>query len=331
MAYSGSSTPRFGADSTGTLRLLSYLALAVVLMVSDHRGGVLSKVRHGASVAVEPLWWLAALPPRAIGFVNEAIADQTRLNGDNVALQRQHLLDQARLVRMQAVVEENRQLRALLGGTRGNRLNVQLASIVDIDLDPERQQVVLDVGADRGAHPGQAVIDAGGVIGQVMTVTSTRSTVLLVTDPDHAVPAQAVRSGLRMIVYGNGHSGRLLAPNIPRSGDLRVGDALITSGIGGRFPAGFPVGTVTALTSDPNHAFVEATIAPAAHLDRSGEVLLVGSLPDTGPDIGPPVPTELATLRAAAALAQRASTTHPVTATAAPQQQPPPTPQEPKR
>ncbi len=306
MAYSGSSTPRFGADSGSTLRLLSYLALAAVLMVSDHRGGVLTKVRRTATVAVEPVWWLASLPSRALGFVNEAVSDQTRLNRDNTELQRQHLLDQARIVRMQAVAEENQRLRALLGGTRGNRLNVQLAGILDIDLDPVRRQVVLDVGANQGVHPGQAVIDAGGVLGQVMAVTPTRATVLMITDPDHAAPVQSVRSGLRMIAYGTGRSDRLIAPNIPLSGDLKVGDELVTSGIGGRFPAGFPVGTVTALSPDANHAFVEATIAPAAHLDRSGEVLLVWNLPDTDESVGPPIPGDLATRRANAALAQRA-------------------------
>ena len=307
MAYSGSSTPRFGADSGSTLRLLSYLALAVVLMVSDHRGGVLSRVRRTATVAIEPLWWLASLPARAIHFVDEAVSDQTRLNRDNMALQRQHLVDQARIVRMQAVAEENQRLRALLGGTRGNRLNVQLASILDIDLDPVRQQVVLDVGGNQGVHPGQAVIDAGGVLGQVMTVTPSRATVLLITDPDHAAPVQIVRSGLRMIAYGTGRSDRLIAPNIPLSSDLRIGDELITSGIGGRFPAGFPVGTVTSLSPDSNHAFVEATIAPAARLDRSGEVLLVWNLPDAGESVGPPVPEDLATRRANAALAQHPS------------------------
>jgi rod shape-determining protein MreC len=307
VAYSASSTPRFGADSGSTLRLLSYLALAVVLMVSDHRGGVLTKVRRTATVAVEPLWWLAALPARAIRFVDEAVSDQTRLNHENTELQRQLLLSRARIVRLQAQADENLRLRALLGGTHGNTLAVQLASIVQIDLDPVRQQVVLDVGANQGVHAGQAVIDAGGVLGQVLAVTPTRATALLITDPDHAVPAQVVRSGLRMIAYGTGRSDRLLVPNVPLSGDLRIGDELITSGIGGRFPAGFPVGRVTDLSPDANHAFVEATLAPAARLDRSGEVLLVWNLPDTSEPIGPPVPGDLATRRANAALAQRAA------------------------
>lgn len=305
MAYSGSSTPRFGPDSGGTLRLLTYLALGVAMMVSDHRGGVLSRIRQTATVAIEPLWWLASQPARLFAFTEAAVSNQTRLNRENLALQQRLLLSQARIERLQALAEENQRLRALLGGTRGDRLAVQLASILGIDLDPVQQRIVLDVGADQGVHVGQAVIDAGGVLGQVSAVTPTRSTALLVTDPDHAVPVQSVRSGLRLIAYGTGHSDRLLVPNIPLSGDLKVGDDLLTSGIGGRFPAGFPVGRVVALAPDANHAFVEATLAPAARLDRSGDVLLVWNLPDTSEVVGPPAPADLATRRAAAALAQR--------------------------
>jgi rod shape-determining protein MreC len=305
VAYSGSSTPRFGSDSGGTLRLLTYLALGVALMVSDHRGGVLSRIRQNATVAVEPLWWLASQPARLIAFTGAAVSNQTRLNRENVALQQQLLLTQARIERLQALAGENQRLRALLGGTRGDRLAVQLAGILDIDLDPVRQRVVLDVGANQGVHPGQAVIDAGGVLGQVIAVTPTRATALLVTDPDHAVPVQSVRSGLRLIAYGTGHSDHLLVPNIPLSGDLNVGDDLITSGIGGRFPAGFPVGRVASLSPDANHAFIEATLTPAARLDRSGDVLLVWNLADTSEAIGPPVPEDLPARRAAAALAQR--------------------------
>jgi rod shape-determining protein MreC len=305
VAYSGSSTPRSGADSGGTLRLLSYLALGVVLMVSDHRGGVLSRVRQSATVVIEPVWWLASLPARAIAFTEAAISNQTRLSRENVALRQDLLKTQAKVERLRALADENQRLRELLGGTRGDRLAVQLASILDIDLDPIQQRIVLDVGSNQGVHPGQAVIDAGGVLGQVVTVTPTRATALLITDPDHAVPVLSVRSGLRLIAYGTGHSDSLHVPNIPLSGDLKIGDELITSGIGGRFPAGFPVGRVTTLSPDANHAFIEATLAPAARLDRSGDVLLVWNLVDTNEAIGPPTPEDLPTRRAIAAIALR--------------------------
>jgi rod shape-determining protein MreC len=305
VAYSGSSPARYGDNSGGTLRLLAYLALGIALMVSDHRGGVLARVRQGATVAVEPVWWLASLPARLVAFSQAAFANQSRLTRENVDLQQELLLARARVERLQSLAQENESLRGLLAGTRGYRLAVQLAGILDIDLDPVQQRIVLDVGASQGAHIGQVVIDAGGVLGQVTAVTPTRATALLITDPDAAVPVQAARSGLRLIVYGTGHSDRLLVPNIPQSGDIKVGDALITSGIGGRFPAGFPVGTVVAVQPDASHAFVTATVTPAARLDRTGSVLLVWNLPDDAAAVGPEVPGDLATRRAKAALALR--------------------------
>ncbi len=308
MAYSGSSTPRYGDSGGGTLRLLAYLALGVALMVSDHRGGILTRVRQDMAIAVEPVWWVASLPGRLIAISEAAFSNQTRLNRENVGLQQQLLLMKARLQRLESLGQENENLRGLLGGTRGYRLAVQLAGILDIDLDPVQQRIVLDVGANQGVHVDQVVIDAGGVLGQVIAVTSTRATALLITDPDAAVPVQATRSGLRLIAYGTGHSDRLTVPNIPQSGDIKVGDELITSGIGGRFPAGFPVGRVAAVEPDPSHAFVAASVTPAARLDRSGNVLLVWNLNDDNALVGPPVPAGLPARRAAAAFALRAAT-----------------------
>jgi rod shape-determining protein MreC len=131
------------------------------------------------------------------------------------------------------------------------------------------------------------LIDSGGVLGQVIEVTGNRSTALLLTDVDHAIPVQVARSGLRTIAYGIGRTDRLDLPNIPQSGDVQVGDLLITSGIGGRFPAGFPVGVVTNLHPDNTRLFVVAEAKPAAHLDSGSEVLLISNgTPDT--DVGPP-------------------------------------------
>ena len=161
--------------------------------------------------------------------------------------------------------------------------------IVDVDLDPFRQRLILDAGSDSGVRVGQALIDSGGVLGQVVEVARHRSTALLVTDADHAVPVQIARSGLRTIAYGTGHSDRLVLPNIPQSADLREGDILITSGIGGRFPAGFPVGVITGIHADKLRLFVIADARPAAHLERGNEVLLISNRPRVT-DIGPPAP-----------------------------------------
>lgn len=288
MAYPG--TPaRLSDHAGGTLPLLAYLAIAVVLMVADHRGGFGEQARSRLSLVAEPVWWLAALPSRVAGVFSEGVTSRARLQQDNTRLRQELQVTAARLHRLAAVAEENQRLRELLGGTRGFRLSARLAGIVDVDLDPTRQRVVLDAGAEDGAFVGQAMIDAGGVLGQVIEVAPRHAIALLLTDPDHAIPVQVARTGLRTIAFGTGRPDVLRLPNIPQSGDIRVGDRLVTSGIGGRFPAGFPVGVVEALRPDDTRLFVVAEARPAARLDRDLEVLLVSNATD-GVDDGPPVP-----------------------------------------
>ncbi|HEX5754982.1 MAG TPA: rod shape-determining protein MreC [Arenimonas sp.] len=289
MPTAGSPAARLSESALGTLPLLGYLALAAILMVSDHRGGIGSALRQRASVLAEPVWWLASAPQRWSAVLGEYWRDHADLRDDNLRLRRELEVSTARLQRLAAVSEENQRLRELLGGTRGYRLSAQLAGIVGVDLDPWRQRLLLDVGSDDGIEVGQALLDSGGVLGQVIEVMARQSTALLVTDPEHAVPVQVVRSGLRAIAYGSGQRDRLVLPNIPQSADIRAGDRLVTSGIGGRFPAGFPVGTVQTLRPDDTRLFLVAEALPAARLDRGSEVLLVKNSPDEV-GYGPPLP-----------------------------------------
>jgi rod shape-determining protein MreC len=292
VVYAGSSSSnRTSEGAIGILRLLAYLGAAVVLMVADHRGDWLAEVRRQAGTVVGPLYWLASSPVRLGTATYEQFASRQRLNEENAALREELLLANARLHRVDAVNNENQRLRELLGGTRGYQLDVQLASVLDIDLDPFRHRVVLDQGARAGVSIGQAMIDAGGLAGQVIDVHPRRSIALLVTDPDHAVPVQVVRSGLRLIAYGTGRSDVLELRNIPQSGDIRHGDQLVTSGIGGGFPAGFPVGTISSLRPDATRTFLEAEARPATAAARSGEVLLVSRRqlePEAIVPVGPP-------------------------------------------
>ena len=270
----GPATPRTG-DVSGTLRLLAYLALAVGLIVFDHRGGWLSQLRAQATVAMQPLWWLAGLPSRIGEALNDSASTRTRLADENRVLRNALLVSGARVARLQAAASENARLRGLLGATGRGGLDVQLAPILDIDLDPTRQRLVLDAGSRDGVAMGQSVIDAGGLVGQIIAVRPSTATVLLLTDPDHAVPVIVARSGERLVAYGRGRSDRLQLANIPLSSDVQVGDTVITSGLGGRFPAGFPVGRITALHPDDSHAFLVGDVAPAAQLDRGRDVLLL--------------------------------------------------------
>jgi rod shape-determining protein MreC len=289
VAYGGNPSSRLSDSAVSTLPLLAYLALSVVLMIADHKAGYGQIVRQRFSLVSEPFWWLASSPVRGYEAARDNLRFSAALRDDNNRLQKALEITQARLHRLSAVAEENLRLRQLLGGTRGYRLNVQMVQIVDIDLDPYRQRIVLDAGSDSGVRIGQALIDSGGVLGQVIEVGKHRAIALLLTDIDHAVPVQVARSGLRTVAYGVGRTDRVDLPNIPQSADIRTGDLLVTSGIGGRFPAGFPVGTVTALHPDNTRLFIVAEAKPAAHLDNGAEVLLVSNLP-AETDIGPANP-----------------------------------------
>lgn len=269
-----SSNPRTG-DLTGTLQLLAYLAIAIALLVLDHRGGWLSQLRARANVLAQPLWAIAGLPARLGDVLSETAATRSGLVAENRTLRNALLISGARVARLQTAAAENERLRRLLGADRRGGLDVQLAPILDIDLDPTRQRLVLDAGTRDGVTVGQSVIDAGGLVGQIIAVRPGSATVLLITDPDHAVPVIVARTGVRLVAYGQGRSDRLALPNIPLSGDLKVGDVVITSGLGGRFPAGFPVGTVVALHPDDSHGFLVGELKPAAQLDRGRDVLLL--------------------------------------------------------
>lgn len=263
------------ADVAGTLRLLVYLALSVALIVLDHRGGWMTQIRAQANLVIQPLWWVAGLPARLGDSVRDDAGTRARLSEDNRRLRNALLVGNARQARLQTAAAENERLRGLLGAAERSQLDVQLAPILDIDIDPTRQRLILNAGARSGVRLGQSVIDAGGLVGQVIEVTPITATVLLLTDPDHAVPVAVARSGVRLIASGKGRSDLLEVANIPLSSDVKVGDAIVTSGIGGRFPPGFPVGTVTTLRTDDSRAFLIGDLKPAAQLDRGRDVLLL--------------------------------------------------------
>ena len=275
----------FAEGTVGTLRLIVYLAIAVVLMVLDHRGSYLELLRRTGSAVVEPVYRLAAFPADVARATRTAVATQERLANENRELREALLLAQARLNRLDMLVAQNARLKDLLEAQKNLGLSVQFARLVDVDLDPFRHRIVLDVGTNQGIAVGQPVIDAHGVMGQVVEVLPNTAVAMLITDPTHAIPVVVERSGVRTIAYGSREIDRLELPNIPLSADVKVGDRLLTSGLGGRFPAGFPVGEIGSMQSDKSGMFASAVARPSAALDRSGEVLLLRDQPQP---YGPP-------------------------------------------
>ncbi len=268
-----------------TFRLVAYLALAAVLMVVDFRGHWLTRARYAAAVVVQPLYEFAALPSETVDAVRVAFASRHHLTRENQRLRQDLLLAHAQINRMSALVRQNHKLRQLLDTRRSLRMGVQLAHLIDVDLGPYRHRIMLNVGARQGVATGQVVIDAGGVMGQVVEVLPDTCIVMLVTDPDAAVPVVIERTGLRTVAYGSRAGGVLRLPNIPVSADVRVGDELLTSGLGGAYPGGFPVGKIESVAPDAAGMFLTARVQPAAQLNRSRYVLVLRTL---APPIGPP-------------------------------------------
>ncbi|MEZ5460882.1 rod shape-determining protein MreC [Dokdonella sp.] len=277
----------FAEGAVSTLRLIAYLTLAMIVMVIDHRGAYLERLRTFSSAVVEPVYRFAALPSDVARAGRLAIATQSHLVDENRSLREALLLAQVRLNRMSALSAQNDRLKKLLDVQNELGLGVQLARLINIDLDPFRHRIVLDAGAAQFIEVGQPVLDAHGIMGQIVEVLPRTSVAMLVTDPSHAIPVMIERTGLRTIAYGTGAIDRLQLPNVPMSADIKVGDSLVTSGLGGRFPVGFPVGEILEISNDESGMFAAAIARPAAALDRSGEVLLLQDLPQP---MGPPAP-----------------------------------------
>lgn len=283
------SSPLFAGSAAGTLRLIFYLALALVLMVLDHRNGWLWRLRYTTAIVVEPVYRLASLPVDGFRALGVAFADRRMLTEQNRHLREDLLLANAKLNRMAAVAEQNERLKELLDTQHSLELHVQLARVIGMDMGAYRHRMMINLGARDGIKSGQPVIDAHGVMGQVVDVLPNSAAVMLVTDPDHALPVVIQRTGLRTVAYGSRNGQQLSLPNIPMAADVHVGDKLLTSGLGGRFPQGFPVGEIRTVETAPSGMFLEAHAEPSADLDRSDEVLVLHDLAEpAGP---PPLPT----------------------------------------
>lgn len=282
--------PLFAEGAAGTLKLAVYLMLAAVAMVADYRGHYVEQVRGLAGALAGPVYWLAAAPVRLVRAGYGAAHDRTALREENQGLRERIMLAEARLSRLAAVQDENARLRTLLDARTRLGLRAQLGELIDVDLDPFRHRLLIGLGANDGLAPGQAVMDAHGVLGQVLEVGRERSVLVLITDASHALPVRVVRTGLRTIAYGTGDSGTLRLPHIPFRADVRPGDALVTSGLGGHFPAGLPVGVVREVTPDDVGTFALALASPSAGLARSGEVLVLHDARESVPARAAPQP-----------------------------------------
>jgi len=252
-----------------------YILLAIVLMLMDQRGQYVPRVRSAMEFAIEPVFHVASWPAKAWDSLGEQIRARSELINENNQLRQQLLQTAGSLQTQAALQQENQRLRNLLEATEGRTFTFQFAEMQRVDLDPFAHKVWINRGADQGVVIGQAVIDGLGIVGQVEDVHLHFSTVRLISDPDHALPVQINRTGLRTVAFGSGQTSHLVMPNVPLQADVSPGDMIVTSGLGDRFPAGFPVGEVIRVNRDSGETFATVYLRPYAALDRGREILLV--------------------------------------------------------
>jgi rod shape-determining protein MreC len=269
------STDTSGRASGLLLRCVLYCLLALGLIIIDKRYDHLGRIRRFLSVVAYPVQVAVASPFEGWNWFRESVTTRDALRSDNARLQAELRLAEFKLQRYEALEAESQRLRALRDNTAGVSDRFIIGNIMDVDLDAFRERVLVDKGARDGVFVGQAVLDSGGVFGQVARVGELTSEVILVSDPAHAIPVQINRNGLRTIAVGTGDMSRLKLPYLPTSADVVAGDLLVTSGLGGGFPPGYPVGSVAVVKRDPAQSLADVDVRPAAALDRSRELMFV--------------------------------------------------------
>ncbi len=258
-----------------SIRTLFLVSLCIALMFVDQRFNHLEVVRSNISLVLSPIRYLVSLPAITGSWANEWLSSHIELLDENSALKAKGRILNARLQKMQVLKAENTRLRNMLGSSRKLADQVIVAELLSVDQNPYRQLIEINKGTFDGVELGLAVIDDFGVMGQVIHVNQYTATTILISDPEHAIPVQFIRSGTRSVAFGNGSVDQLELRYLPATADIKVNDQLVTSGLGGRFPADYPVATVISITKDLTHGFVSVLAKPRARLDSSREVLVV--------------------------------------------------------
>jgi rod shape-determining protein MreC len=273
------------------LRFLLLCVVSILLMVLDHQQHHTRSLRAALSVATYPLQVLVNLPYSAGAWISETLGTRSDLMEENARLRNQILNQQFQVQKLEALQAENNRLREMMRSAAEVAERILVAEIRSVDLDPYRHNLVINKGSRDGAYNGQAILDAYGVIGQITSAEPLSSRAILITDPSHATPVEINRNGIRTVALGSGDPAELRLPFLPNSTDIQVGDLLVTSGLGGHFPPGYPVGVVNEVLRDPGKNFATVTARPSAQLDRGRQVLLVWfGTPRSSQDLVEPEP-----------------------------------------
>lgn len=249
--------------------------LSIALLSVDQYSAKLKPLRAALSVFVYPIQYAVDFPTRLFNNTIEFMSSYEALLTENKALKQEQLIHNAKLLKFAALEKENIRLRSLLDSSFKLGEQVLVAELLSVNLDPYAHVVVVNKGSRFGVYKGQPVLDANGIVGQVAKALPLNSEIILITDPNHAIPVQVNRNGLHTIAIGSGQSNKLILPFLPNNADIVTGDLLITSGLGGVFPQGYPVAVVESFVEQPDKPFAVIEAKPTAALDTSRELLIV--------------------------------------------------------
>lgn len=265
----------FIRGSSATFRMVLFVIASIALMTIDHRWQSLEMVRSTLSTVIYPLQYTVDLPIRLYYWSDEVLSTKQTLLDKNREFEARHLENRVQLQKLDIIEKENARLRSLLSATPKTTERLLISEIINVDVDPYRQLILLNKGSNSDVHQGQPIIDAQGIMGQIVHVGAISSTAMLITDASHAIPVQIDRTGLRANAFGTGKINLLTLRHLTQNVDIEVGDMLITSGLGGVFLPNYPVATVTKVERTAGEPFATIEAVPLAQLDKSREVLLV--------------------------------------------------------
>lgn len=264
--------PIFVRGISNQFRLTLAVLMSVILLVANDR---LEPARQSLASLLSPLQYLANVPGELLDWSAQSLATRDMLEQQNKELLRQQLLMSERLQRFEHLRQENQRLRELLGSPVHMDSRKMVAEVMEVASDPFHHYVVINHGSRNGVFVGQPVVDAQGVVGQVVQVSELTARVLLLSDPKHGLPVRITRNDVRLIANGIGELDEIELRHVAKSTDIKVGDLLVTSGLGNRFPEGYPVARVISVSRDDGQSYLKVMAQPLAALDRIRYLLLI--------------------------------------------------------
>jgi rod shape-determining protein MreC len=269
--------PIFKHGPSPQYRVILMLICSALLIFFDHKMTSFERVRGYLQSLVSPLQYLATAPKQLLDWSVDNMVTKKQLVDDNKTLKMNELVYKERAIQLRIVQQENDRLRALLHSPVRVDVKTMLAEILSVDGDPYSQQVVINRGANDDVHEGQAIVDDQGVVGQILHAGTITSRVLLITDVSHAVPVRIERNGTRLVASGTGNINRMSINHVSNSTDIKPGDLLVTSGLGGKYPEGYPVARVTIVKKDESRPFAYVQSEPIAQINRLRYLLLMAA------------------------------------------------------